>query len=180
MSDSNKLVEIIEEVYERYYGDVYKFLICYTGNRNDAEDLTQEVFMRVIKSYSTFNNGSKLKTWILSIAKHVAIDHMRRRKFLSIFKESFFHQLPSSKKTPYEILQFNENKKQLYEAIFALKTKYKAVIILRGINEYSIKETAEILDCSESKVKVDYHRGLIALKKILHIGNEEEVFNNAN
>ncbi|MGN7942446.1 sigma-70 family RNA polymerase sigma factor [Virgibacillus sp. 6R] len=66
MSNSNKLVEIIEEVYERYYGDVYKFLICYTGNRNDAEDLTQEVFMRVIKSFSTFNNGSNLKRKSLS------------------------------------------------------------------------------------------------------------------
>ncbi|MDQ0233196.1 RNA polymerase sigma factor [Metabacillus malikii] len=179
MSNYKKIDLAIEEIYELYYRDVYKFLMCFTGNQNDAEDLTQEVFMKVIKSLSNFNNQCKLKTWIISIAKHTAIDHMRRKKFSIIFKEIFFNQIPSNKKTPYEILQYSENIKHLYEAIYRLKTKYRTVIILRGINEFSIKETAEILCCSESKVKIDYHRGLISLKKFLHIDNEE-VFNNAN
>ncbi|MGM0878848.1 MAG: RNA polymerase sigma factor [Bacillota bacterium] len=178
MSNSKKLDEVIEEIYELYYTDVYKFLICFTGNRNDAEDLTQEVFMKVLKAHSNFNNQSKLKTWILSIAKHVAIDQMRRKKFLSIFKESFLNQIPSNQKSPFEVLQINENKKLLYDAIATLKPNYRAVIILRGINEFSIKETSEILECKESKVKVDYHRALSVLKKKLHI-NSEEVFNNA-
>ena len=55
---------------------------------------------------------------------------------------------------------------------------YRAVVILRGINESSIKETAEILECTETKVKVDYHRALGILKKKLSL-THEEVFNNA-
>ncbi|MBM7602629.1 RNA polymerase sigma-70 factor (ECF subfamily) [Metabacillus crassostreae] len=178
MSNINNVDAWIAEIYELYYTDVYKFLICFTGNKDDAEDLTQEVFIKVIKSYSNFNKESKLKTWILSIAKHTAIDQMRRKKFYSIFKEIFFSQLPSSKKSPDEQIQGNEDRKELYNAISLLKPNYKAVIILRGINEFSIKETAEILGCTESKVKVDYYRSLRLLKNKLHI-DSEEVFNNA-
>jgi RNA polymerase sigma-70 factor, ECF subfamily len=177
--DSEKLGQAIEEIYELYYLDVYRFLICFTGNQNDAEDLTQEVFMRVLKSYSNFNNQSNIKTWILSIAKHAAVDQIRKRKFYSIFKESFFKHIASNQKSPYESLQINENKKLLHEAISKLKPDYRAIIILRGINEFSIKETAKILECKESKVKVDYHRALSILKKKLHF-TSEEVFNNAN
>ncbi|WP_226669609.1 RNA polymerase sigma factor [Metabacillus litoralis] len=179
MSNTNIVDTWIAEVYELYYLDVYKFLICFTGNKDDAEDLTQEVFIRVIKSYSNFNNESKYKTWIISIAKHAAIDQMRRRKFSSIFKDTFFKQIPSKKKSPYEEIQVNEDRKELYDAISLLKPSYRSVIILRGINEFSIKETAEILECTESKVKVDYYRALRVLKNKLHI-NSEEVFNNAN
>nr|WP_253957786.1 sigma-70 family RNA polymerase sigma factor [Metabacillus halosaccharovorans] len=179
MLDSRNFEEEIEHIYALYYLDVYKFLICFTGNRNEAEDLTQEVFIRVMKAYSKFNNEGKLKTWILSIAKHAAIDQMRKKKFCSIFKASFFNQIQSDRKSPFEILQGTENKKHLYDAISKLKPNYKAVVILRGINEFSIKETAEILGHTESKVKVDYHRAIQTLKKKLHI-NSEEVFNNAN
>ena len=178
MLEFKKLDQAIGEIYDLYYLDVYKFLICFTGNQNDAEDLTQEVFIKVLKSYSHFNNQSNIKTWILSIAKHTAIDQIRRKKFLSIFKESFFKQIPSRQKSPDEILQVNENKILLYDAISTLKPNYRAVIILRGINEFSIKETSEILNCKESKVKVDYHRALSILKKKLHL-TSEEVFNNA-
>ena len=56
-------------------------------------------------------------------------------------------------------------KKSVHEAISKLKPNYRTVVILRGINEFSIKETSEILQCSESKVKVDYHRALKELKR---------------
>ncbi len=60
-------------------------------------------------------------------------------------------------------------KKCVHEAISKLKPNYRAVVILRGINEFSVKETSEVLQCSESKVKVDYHRALKELKKRLNI-----------
>ncbi|WP_233499230.1 RNA polymerase sigma factor [Bacillus weihaiensis] len=179
MTKSSAMEVWIEDIYEQYYLDVYRFLICFTGHKDDAEDLTQEVFIRVLKCYSTFNNECHLKTWILSIAKHIAIDQLRRRKFLSIFKDSFFKQLPSSKKLPEEQVQENEEKKLLYTAILHLKPSYRAVVILRGINELTIKETAEILGCKEGKVKIDYYRAIQQLKRKLHIQGEE-VFTGAN
>jgi RNA polymerase sigma-70 factor, ECF subfamily len=173
------LEEKISEIYHLHYLDVYRFLICFSGNQDEAEDMTQEVFIRVLKNISSFNGSSSLKTWIFSIAKHVAIDHHRRKRFSSIFKEGFFKHIVSKEKGPTEILERSEMHQLVHEAISKLKPNYKAVVLLRGINEFSIKETAEILHCSESKVKVDYHKALTDLKKKLKI-DVKEVMGNAN
>lgn len=78
MNDLERLEESISKIYRHYYLDVYRFLICFSGNQNDAEDLTQEVFIRVLNNLANFNGGN-LKTWIFSIAKHTAIDHYRKK-----------------------------------------------------------------------------------------------------
>jgi len=103
LAKSTEINGDIELIYQRHYLDVYKFLICFVGNRNEAEDLTQEVFIRVLKHSSNFNHQSKLSTWILSIAKHTAIDHLRRKKFTSIFKDSFFNQILEESNNPAQV-----------------------------------------------------------------------------
>ncbi|MFB5284474.1 RNA polymerase sigma factor [Peribacillus sp. Hz7] len=178
MFDLENAEDRISEIYRHYYLDVYRFLICFSGNQNDAEDLTQEVFIRVLNSLSNLNRVNNLKTWIFSIAKHIAIDHYRRKKFISVFKEGFFKQIVSTEKEPSELIEQNEIKRIIHMAISKLKPNFRAVLILRGINEFSIKETSEILQCSESKVKVDYHRALKELKKKLNI-EVEEILGNA-
>ncbi len=171
------LQESIEKIYEQYYRDVYHFLICFTGNRNDAEDLTQEVFIQVLKSMPKYNENYRLKTWILTIARNVAVDHFRRHKFISIFKEGFFASLVSKDKKPDELLETKEQKTVVHNAISKLKPNYRAVLILRGINGFSIRETAEILNCSEAKVKVEYFRALKKLQTILNFNVEEGIEN---
>lgn len=179
MFDTEKLEDGISEIYNLHYLDVYRFLVCFSGNQNDAEDLTQEVFIRVLNNMSVLSRVSNLKTWIFSIAKHVAIDHYRKKRFSLIFSEGFFKQLVSTDRKPNELIEHNEMKQSVHNAISKLKPNFRAVIILRGINEFSIRETSEILQCSESKVKVDYHRALKDLKKKLNI-QIEEVIGNAN
>jgi RNA polymerase sigma-70 factor, ECF subfamily len=177
--DNEKLEEKIDNIYNRHYLEVYRFLICFSGNQNDAEDLTQEVFIRLLNNLSNINSIKNVKTWIFSIAKHVAIDHYRKRRFSSLFTDGFFKHIVSTEKEPNELFEQNEMKRLVHGSISKLKPNYRAVIILRGINEFSIKETSEILQCSESKVKVDYHRALKELKRKLSI-NAEEVIGNAN
>ncbi len=173
----NNLESEIVKIYRDHYLDVFRLLVCFTGNQNDAEDLTQEVFIRVLKNLPKFNQHYQLKTWIFSIAKHVAVDDYRKRRFSSIFKDGFFKQYQSTDHKPNEMVELNEMKQLIHAAISKLKPHYRAVVILRGINECSIKETAEILQCSESKVKVDFHRALKDLKKKLDINNEEVLVN---
>jgi RNA polymerase sigma-70 factor, ECF subfamily len=177
--ENEKLEEQIDKIYNRHYMEVYRFLICFSGNQNDAEDLTQEVFIRVLNNLSNIHSINNLKTWIFSIAKHVAIDHYRKRRFSSLFTDGFFNRIISTEKEPNDLFEQNEMKRLVHAAISKLKPNYRAVVILRGINEFSIKETSEILQCKESKVKVDYHRALKELKKKLNI-NSEEVIGNAN
>lgn len=141
--------------------------------------MTQEVFIRVLKNLHNFNNGGNLKTWIFSIAKHVAVDYFRRKRFTSIFKDGFFKQFKSNDDQPDERIDQNEVIRIVHEAVSKLRPNYRAVVILRGINEFSVKETCEILQCSESKVKVDYHRALKELKRKLRV-NAGEVIRNAN
>ena len=100
----------IDEIYSHYYLDVYKFIICYSGNQNDSEDMTQEVFIRVLKNLSKYNYSASLKIWIFSIAKHVAIDHYRKARFTIILKEGFFKQLISSEKGPIDYAEQTEYK----------------------------------------------------------------------
>jgi RNA polymerase sigma-70 factor, ECF subfamily len=176
--DSKCLESRIVNIYNDHYLNVYKFLICFSGNQNDAEDMTQEVFIRVLKNLPNFNGQNNLKTWIFSIAKHVAVDHYRKKKFASVFKDGFFNKLEFTGNKPDEVYEITEIKQIVHEAISKLKPKYRAVVIIRGINEFSIKETSEILQCSESKVKVDYHRALKELKRKLNF-DVEGVFTNA-
>lgn len=83
----------------------------------------------------------------------------------------------STAKEPNELVEQNELKRSVHTAITKLKPNFRAVVILRGINELSIKETSEILQCSETKVKVDYHRALKELKKKLNVDTGEVIGN---
>lgn len=178
MVDLDNLENSISNIYRHYYLDVFRFLVCFSGSQQDAEDMTQEVFIRVLDNLKNFDRSRDLKAWIFTIARNVAVDTYRKKRFTSIFKEGFFNKLESKEKGPNEKLEVAETISQIHLSISNLKPQYRAVVILRGINEFSIKETAEILKCSESKVKVNYHRALQDLKKKLHM-NSKEVLSNA-
>ncbi|TCP29907.1 RNA polymerase sigma factor (sigma-70 family) [Scopulibacillus darangshiensis] len=74
----------ITYLYRQYVQEVYSFLAYFTGNEQEAEDLTQETFIKVIKSYHSYRRQSSIKTWIFSIAKKTAIDHYRKKKFFTL------------------------------------------------------------------------------------------------
>ncbi|WP_314733487.1 RNA polymerase sigma factor [Anaerobacillus sp. CMMVII] len=159
--------EEIRTIYREYFKDVYHFIVSFTSSHDEAEDLTQEVFVRLFKSLPRFNGRSDLKTWIFSIAKNVAIDHYRSLKRQIIFNDLLLKLTPSKEKTTEEIVEAKEDLRNVDAALKNLKYDYRMVIVLRGINEFTIKETATILGWSESKVKVNYHRGLKLLKESL-------------
>jgi RNA polymerase sigma-70 factor, ECF subfamily len=154
----------ISEWFYLYNKDIYHFLVYYIGS-SDVEDLVQEVFIRAIKGFDTYQKKSSPKTWLFSIARHVGIDEMRKRKRLTKKQMIWFSDEQSDKETPEEILQLNENNRLLYQAIQSLKANYRDVIILRGIKEFSVAETAIILNWNENKVRITYHRALKTLQK---------------
>ncbi|WP_058309088.1 RNA polymerase sigma factor [Gracilibacillus massiliensis] len=140
-------------------------LLYYVGS-GDIEDLVQEVFIRAIKGLNSYREDSSPKTWLLSIARNVGIDEIRKRKRELIKnKIAITNHEPRDEKTPEEILYLEENKLHLYQVILSLKTNYREVIILRAIKEISVSETAGILNCSENKVRITYHRALKKLAK---------------
>ncbi|MBM7108606.1 RNA polymerase sigma factor SigX [Brevibacillus laterosporus] len=161
-------------IYEQYYLDVYHFLLYYTGNQNDTEDLTQEVFVRVIRSLARYENRANLKTWLFAIAKHIAIDYHRKKRWKSLFSIDVLKKHVSSDGLPEKEVESWEEEQELIRAIQKLPQHYRMVVILRGIQGYSVRETASIMDYSESQVKVTLHRALKKLEKELagRIGGE--------
>ncbi|HYK73283.1 MAG TPA: RNA polymerase sigma factor [Pseudoneobacillus sp.] len=155
----------ISEWFNLYSNDIYQFLIYFIGS-SDVEDLVQEVFIRAIKNVDNFEEKSSPKTWLISIARHVGIDEIRRKQRLRVKNLIFMDsQAISQFQTPEDFLNLNETKKDLYKAIRKLKTNYREVIILRGIKELTIEETAEILNWKEEKVRLTFHRAIKALQK---------------
>lgn len=157
--------EKISEWFHQYSDDVFHFLIYRTG-KSDVEDMVQEVFVRAIKGVDSFKGNASPKTWLFSIARNLAIDEMKSQKWKRIISFQAFHE-PQNDVTPETLYQESEETQTLYNAIQALKTTYRDVIILRGIKEFTVDETAEVLNWPPGKVRSTYHRAKAALSKQL-------------
>lgn len=154
--------ELITDWFDAYADDVYRFLIYYMSTP-DVEDLVQEVFIKAIDRYSSFKGDSSPKTWLISIARNLAIDEARKKKRKDWRKliKTYELQIDTS---PEDKQVTKERKLELHQAIEKLKEDYRAVVILRGIEELSVAETAHTLKWTESKVRVTFHRALKVLK----------------
>ncbi|MFJ7738552.1 RNA polymerase sigma factor [Lysinibacillus sp. NPDC097287] len=156
----------IEQVYDAYHRDVYHFALYYTNNKQEAEDITQETFLKVLKQFDRLKDRSKVKTWILSIARNTAVDIHRKHKIRRLLTEKISHQpMIKEVKEPQDILVKNEDWQEVQDALMTLKSHDRTIIICRMLKDYSIQETAAILGISEVKVRVDFHRAMARLRK---------------
>lgn len=156
----------IEQLYEAYHRDVYHFALYYTNSIQEAEDITQETFLKVLKQLNRLKDTSKVKTWILSIARNTAVDIHRRQKIRRLLTERINLQpvVREVQKTQ-DIVERNEDWQEVQEALMTLKSHDRTIIICRMLKDYSIQETAAILGISEVKVRVDFHRAIARLRK---------------
>lgn len=161
----------IVQLYQQYHRDVYQFSLFFTNSVPDAEDITQETFIKAMKNIKTLKDPERAKAWLLSIARHTAIDHLRKKKFKWIVPDILENLSTDKREIPDEQILQREKWQEVQDALLKLRPNYRALLILRGFKELSIGETAEILQCTELKVRVDFHRAVKALKKEL-IGRE--------
>ncbi len=170
-----------ERLYETYHHSLYNYLFYMVRDQNVAEELVQEVYIKVLQSLDTFEGKSSEKTWLYSIARHVGIDWIRKqnrkkRKWLGVLgpisKENM--EVPDTSPLPEEIVLGEEAVVEMYEGMKACTPDQRHVLILRYIESLSIKETAETLGWSESKVKTTQHRAIKKLRKALQKQREAE------
>lgn len=154
------------EWYDEYSVLLIKYLAKMLNDSYQAEDLMQETFVKAYQ-YVLNNEIEYPKTFLFRIAHNLAVDHIRKQSPIQIVKDFF---MKDSHPSTESILEVREESRELYEAIKALKPNYREVIILRKIEEFSIKETAAILNWSESKVKSTLFRATEALEKQLRKG----------
>jgi RNA polymerase sigma-70 factor (ECF subfamily) len=169
---------VFQELYEKYHQDLFQFLFYMVRNREQAEDLVQEVYIKVLKAYDRFEGKSSEKTWLFSIARHVAFDHFRKQKgWKQRLLETFdwnTQQVQDHQPLPEEITLQNDEIKLMYKCLDKVSVDQRAVIILRFMQSLSITETAQALDWTESKVKTTQHRALKTLKGIMEQSIGEE------
>lgn len=151
------------DVYEEHAEYVFRFLMYFLGNREDAEDVTQETFLKAFHKQDSYKQQASIRTWLITIARHQAVDRVRRQQRGKLLQNMFRRDRPEPMPMPEEMLSQSETKRELYLEIQNLKPDYRAVVILKGIQELSNQEVADVLGWSESKVRVTFHRAVKSL-----------------
>lgn len=154
--------ETIREWYRLYADEIYNYLIYYLNDKHHVEDILQEVFIRALKHVDRYKGTSHPKTWLISIARNLAMDEARKRKRQTqLFRRS---QKEKHGISIEEVLIKDEKVSELYERINRLPEKYREIVIMRGILEWSPKEVAEITGYKEADINVKFHRAKSKLK----------------
>jgi len=168
-------LDLFQELVKRYENKLYNFGSRMCGDARDAEDMVQETFLNVFKYLKDFRYETKFKNWLYRIATSICIKKRRKSKFApdrELSLEEFLPkegaptpgEIPNWAQLPLEKLLNEELSKMLQEAITSLPKKYRVVVILRDIEEFSTAETAQILNIGESNVKVRLHRARLYLR----------------
>lgn len=158
--------EIIADWYLHHSDSVFKYIFMMIQDHQQAEDLTHDTFIKAYKNFHLFEERAKARTWLFRIAHNVTIDYIRKRKPVTILKDIFSTKKDTSP-LPEDVVEVRESSRELYQALGNLKASYREVIILRKIKGFSIKETSEVLNWSEGKVKTTLYRAIPALEKQL-------------
>jgi RNA polymerase sigma-70 factor, ECF subfamily len=169
--DHNAFGEIVEIYKDRIYQLCYRML----GNAHEAEDIAQEAFIRAYVNIERYNINRKFSTWLYRIATNLCIDRIRKKKpdyFLDAEVAgtdglNLYSQVKSKEMSPDEKVAKMELQEIIQMEILKLPEKYRSVILLKYIEELSLKEISEVLDLPIGTVKTRIHRGREALRKQL-------------
>ncbi len=164
-------------VVEAYSGYIYRLAIKMLQNPQDAEDILQETFIKAYKAFPKFDGRSKISTWLYRIATNEALMFLRKKRPDTISVEVPHEDDVDDDLKPVQIVDWcclpedelmsDEAKKYLDESVDQLPENLKMTFILRDIEGLSTRETAEVLEVSETAVKTRLHRARLQLREIL-------------
>jgi RNA polymerase sigma-70 factor, ECF subfamily len=156
-----------QELVEKYKQKVYYMALDMTGNHHDAEDLSQEVFMKVFVSIKDFRGDSKLSSWLYRIAMNTCIDKTRRKRLKLVELDERVVEKPSASENPQSEMEARSTQHQIEQALQKLPPRQRCIFVMRHYNELMLKEIAEVLKISEGTVKAQLFRAVRRLQKDL-------------
>lgn len=162
--------ELLDTLILRYQHRLLRYLLYLTGNREQAEDMFQETWMRVLQRGAQYNGAARFDTWLFTIARNLVIDMRRKRQMASL--EDLAEaggiertlDLASSDKSPFEHLQTLENGRLVMQVLLELDPLHREAIVLRFQEEMTLEEIALVTMAPLSTVKSRLYRGLAAMR----------------
>ena len=163
---------IVRQHWRRVFNVAYKFV----GKHDEAEDLTQDIFLKIFKSLHTFDRRANFQTWLISVSRNLCIDHYRsvRKERETIDRDINAADLaPASHDVgPYKELEHNDQRAILRRALEHLPPTLRTAVLLRDIRALSYQEIADKLGLPEGTVKSRINRGRLELAR--QIGRIQE------
>ena len=162
--------ELLDRLIVQYQHRLLRYLLFLSGNRDLAEDLFQETWMRVLTRGAQYNGAARFDTWLFTIARNLLIDLRRKRTMASLEElcevdgEDRALEIPSDEPTPFDLYRIRENGQRVAEALLTLDPLHREVIVLRFHEELSLEEIASVTRAPLSTVKSRLYRGMASLK----------------
>ena len=155
--------QIVRQNWRKVFNVAYKFV----GKHDEAEDLTQDIFLKIFKALNTFDRRANFQTWIISISRNLCIDHYRsvrkERQTIARDVDSSDLQPATPERGPYAQAEHQDLRAQLRTALEALPLTLRTAVVLRDLQELSYQEIADRLGLPEGTVKSRINRGRIEL-----------------
>jgi RNA polymerase sigma-70 factor (ECF subfamily) len=155
--------QIVRQNWRKVFNVAYKFV----GRHDEAEDLTQDIFLKIFKALNTFDRRANFQTWIISISRNLCIDHYRsvRKERQTIARDVDSNELQPAthERGPYAQAEHQDLRAQLRQALETLPIALRTAVVLRDLQELSYQEIADRLGLPEGTVKSRINRGRIEL-----------------
>ena len=170
------------QVYQEFYPKIFRYLERVTGDREEAKDLVQDVFLKVDQGLTKFEGRSSLSTWIYRIATNISHDRFRSPSFQKGEKQTLTDEFIEENKVDKNVwtgerdssadqqLEGKEMSSCINRYIYDLNEDYQKVLVLRDYEGLKNKEIASILGVTLDTVKIRIHRGRVQLKKRMEKG----------
>ncbi len=183
MSDEESLVrraqqrdqQAFTQLYEEHFDKIYRYVALRIGDKVEAEDITQQVFLKALQSISSFRwKGIPFSAWLFRIAHNQVVDYLRKKTKLATVPID--ESKTSFGSDPQLLIEQKLNIEQLISATKRLTEAQREVISLRFAGELSIAEVARVMDKGQGAVKALQHSAIVTLRKVVPVGlkNEED------
>jgi len=159
----------LTQLYEENFDRIYRYIVLKIGNRTEAEDLTQQVFLNALKSISSYRfKGMPFSSWLYRIAHNQVVDYLRKKSRRPTVPLD--DSIPAGEEGPGRVAERKLEIEEVALAAQKLTGAQQEVISLRFSGEMSVAEVARVMGRSIGAVKALQHSAIVALRKVLSAG----------
>ncbi len=153
-------------LFDRHHRKLFDFFVRMTGSRSVADDLVQDVFIRILKYRKTFRDNSLFRAWMFQIARNARLDYYRQHPAEMLLPENHANGLASRAPLPAQEIESAQNAELLKQAMFRLSSDKREVLILSRYHEMNYEQIAELMSCEVGTIKTRVHRAVRELRDI--------------